>query len=344
MHQLENTLYVTSQGAYLRLEHETLLVEIEGKKKSQIPLHHLGGIVGFGNVLISPFLIHRCAEEGRAIVWLTKNGRFRGRLAGPASGNVLLRKAQYAAVEDQNKTLAMAAGFVAGKIKNKRSVLMRAAREEDCEETKSKIERAADRLARIIESLPSSNSLNALRGKEGDAAKIYYDVFSLLVRTDERENFKMETRSKRPPRDPLNAVLSFLYTMTTNDVASAIEGVGLDPQVGFLHTIRPGRPALALDMVEEFRPLLADRLALTLINRKQLNNKQFEYKTGGAVMLSEEGRKIVVVAYQERKQREVEHQAFKSKVAMALLPHLQARILARCIRGDLPNYIPYLQK
>lgn len=344
MHQLENTLYLMTQGAYLHLDHETLKVELEGNNKVQIPLHHLGAIFCFGNIMMSPFLIHRCAEDGRQIVWLSQNGRFKARLKGPTHGNVLLRKDQILTASEPEKSLNIARNIVAGKIKNSRQILQRASRESDIQDEKEKLFRAEKQLARNLVSIPGCSDLDELRGCEGDASRIYYSVFDLMIRKEERQHFQMINRSRRPPRDRINALISFLYTILTNDVIGAIEGVGMDPQVGFLHSIRSGRPALALDLVEEFRSVIADRLALTLINRKQINYKNFEEKTGGAVLLDEEGRKTVVVALQKRKQDEILHPLAQKKIPIALIPHLQARIMARHLRGEIEGYIPFLYR
>ena len=335
--QLLNTLYVQTQGTYLRLEGETLRVEVEKELKLQIPLHHLGALVVFGNVLLSPFLLKRCAEDGRAVAWLSRSGRFVGRLAGPVSGNVLLRQAQHAALADPVRTADVARAVVAGKIRAQRAVLMRAARDAEPADEPA-IRAAADALKRSLGAARQSPDVDAVRGEEGQAAAVYFDVFPLLIRAPD---LPFEGRNRRPPRDAVNALLSFLYTLVRSDCTAALESVGLDPQVGFLHALRPGRPALALDLMEEFRPAVADRLALALVNRRQVTPAHFEPRPGGAVYLNEEGRRAVLTAYQERKQKARRHRLFKEPVPQGLLPFVQARLLARHLRGDLPRYPPH---
>lgn len=335
---LLNTLFVQTQGAYLRLEGDTVRVEVEGAVRLQVPLHHLGSLVLFGNVLVSPFLIARCAEDGRSIVWLSEHGRFHGRLEGGTSGNVLLRRAQHQALDDEEKALDLAKAFVHAKLRNARHVLLRSLRERGPSEP---LEGALREQEAALADLPRARSLNEVRGLEGQAAAAYFQAFGQMLLVSE---FSFSGRVKRPPRDPVNALLSFLYTLLVNDVVAALEGVGLDPQIGYLHAIRPGRPSLALDLVEEFRAWWADRLALTLINRKQIGPNHFVERPGGTVYLSDEGRREVLVAYQKRKQEEITHPLFKESVPVGLLPHLQARLLARHLRGDLPRYPAFLAR
>jgi len=339
--QLLNTLYVTTEGSYLHLDHDTVRMEVDGETKAQVPLHHLGAVVGFGNVLVSPALIARCAEDGRSVVFMTRSGRFRARMVGPQTGNVLLRKAQHEQSEDQRATREIARTLVAGKIKNGRRLVVRAARRTDTESEKEALERAKDRLARALSGLEEEETLEGVRGQEGTAARVYFEVFSYLLR-QQREAFEFTNRTRRPPRDRLNAVLSFLYTLLCNDCEAAAEGVGLDPQIGFLHAPRPGRPSLGLDLMEELRAPLADRLALTLINRRQLAPEDFREPEGGAVLLNEEGRETVLVAYQKRKEDTITHPILDQEIELGLLPHAQARILARHLRGELDRYVPYL--
>ena len=343
MKELLNTLYIQTQGSYLRLDHDTLKIDVEGKTAAQIPLHHLGGLVVFGNVLLSPFLIHRCAEDGRSIVWLTQNGRFKARLFAPTSGNVLLRRAQHSALDSPERTLRVARLMVAGKLQNARTVLLRVAREARHPEVADALRAAATSHAQTITALPRLRYLDELRGAEGDAAKSYFAVFDTMIRGD-KEAFIFSGRNRRPPRDRVNALLSFVYGMLRNECTSALEGVGLDPQVGFLHALRPGRPALALDLMEELRAPLADRFILTLVNLGQVKADGFVTRPGGAVELTEDCRKTVVVAYQKRKQDEVTHPVLKKPVPLGLVPHLQARLLARHLRGDLPDYPPFLYR
>lgn len=344
MYQILNTLYVMTPNAYAHLENNTLRIDVERQKKLQVPLHHLGMVVCFGNIMVSPALMHRCADEGIGLVLLDANGRFKARLEGAVSGNILLRQAQHRLAADDAFALATAKAVIAGKLRNGRQVLLRGAREAVSESDQKVLSDAADSLAISIRNLPAADNLDGLRGIEGDAAKNYFSAMSCLVRGDKREFFAMQGRSRRPPRDRFNALLSFLYSMVMNDCRSAVESVGLDPQLGFLHSVRPGRAALALDLMEEFRAILADRLALTLINRGQINAQHFMEREGGAVLLKDDARKIVVAAYQERKQEEIMHALLDTKVPYGLLPQLQARLLARSVRGDLDGYIPFLAK
>ncbi len=341
MRQLLNTLYVQTQRAYLHLDHDTLRVEVERQTQLQVPLLQLGAIVCFGDVLISSQLLHRCAEDGRGVTLLDRNGRFKLRMEGPASGNVLLRRAQHLALSDPARRRAIARNMAAGKLRNARQVLIRAAREASDPGDAEALGDAAARIATALVRLPDRDDLDLIRGDEGEAARAYFGAFGRMVR-DDRSHFGLDTRTRRPPRDRMNALLSFLYTLLRADCAAALEGVGLDPQVGFFHALRPGRPALALDLMEEFRPALVDRLALTLVNRAQLRADDFEDHPGGAVYLNEAGRKTTIVAYQKRKQEEVEHRVVGGKVPFGLVPHLQARLLARHLRDDLAHYPPFL--
>jgi CRISPR-associated protein Cas1 len=341
MQTLLNTLYVTTPLAYLHLDNDTVRIEVERETRLRVPLHHLGGIVVFGNVLVSPALMHRLADEGKSLVLLSEHGRFKARLEGPVSGNILLRQAQHARAGDPTFTLATARTFVAGKIKNTRQVLVRGARETKDDEESAQLTRRADDLAASLRALPGAGDLDTLRGIEGEAARQYFSGLNLVLRADARPVFAMDGRSRRPPRDRINALLSFLYAMLMNDCRSAVESVGLDPQLGFLHAVRPGRAALALDLMEEFRPL-TDRLALTLVNRGQLNRNDFTEHEGGAVTLAEGGRKAVVVAWQEKKQETLAHPLLEQPVAIGLLPLLQARFLARTVRGEMESYLPFI--
>ena len=341
---LLNTLYVTTPDAYLRLEGETVCVMIEEEKRLQVPLHHLGAFVLFDHVMLSPALLGRCAEDGRSIVWLDRAGRFKARLEGPVSGNVLLRQAQYRAADDTSQTLSIARATVAGKLRNSRQVLMRGARETDDSTERDKLVQAARLIANQIRKIPQADNLDTLRGLEGDSARVYFDALPYLVKPSLRAVFSFSTRNRRPPRDRFNALISFLYALKLADCRSALETVGLDPQLGFLHAVRPGRPALALDLLEEFRAPICDRLALTLINRGQIQAKDFDEREGGAVLLNDSGRKTVIAAYQTRKQETLKHPVLDTEVSVGLLAQLQARLLARFLRGDIPNYLPFLNR
>lgn len=341
---LLNTLYATTPESYLRLEGETVCVMVEKEKRLQVPLHHLGAIMCVGRISMSPSLMARCAEDGRSVAWLGAGGRFQARAEGPINGNILLRQAQYRAANTQTIVLQLARAFIAGKLRNSRTVLMRGARESAVEAEKVALVHAARLIAGHVRKLPHTNNLDTLRGEEGDSARVYFQSFHMLIRPQARSAFHFDVRNRRPPRDAANAVLSFLYSVLLNDCRSALETVGLDPQLGFLHSVRPGRMALALDLMEEFRAVVADRLALTLINRGQLARKDFEEREGGAVLLAEQGRKVVLTAYQERKQEALVHPVLEQKVQIGLLPHLQARLLARFLRRDVEAYVPYLHK
>ncbi|MBI5142021.1 MAG: type I-C CRISPR-associated endonuclease Cas1 [Nitrospirae bacterium] len=342
MKQLLNTLYVMTQGAYVCLDHETVKVEVEGKVRMQVPLHHIGSIVTMGNVMLSPFIMGRCADDGRAIVILGRSGRFKCRVVGKTSGNVLLRHAQHEAVRDGGKSIPIARNIVAGKVKNARHILLRGAREADNADDAGVLKNAADILANTLFHLKDCADIDRVRGIEGEAANAYFGVFDRMVKEEARTVFRFDGRNRRPPLDPMNALLSFLYTLLLSDCVSAAEGVGLDSQMGFLHVMRPGRPSLGLDMMEEFRAVLADRLALTLINRRQITENHFEPRPGGAVYLNEDGRKTVVTEYQKRKQDELHHPLLDEKAPFGLVPHIQARLLARHLRGDMDEYVPFL--
>lgn len=337
---LLNTLYVTLPRAYLHLDNDTLHVEVEHETKLRVPLHHLGAVVCFGNIHLSSPLMHRLADEGIGLVLCDEHGRFKSRLEGPVSGNVLLRRAQHARYDEPAFALDVARHCVAGKIANARRVLQRGAREAKDAGDTAQLTRGADDLAAALRALPAAADLDQLRGIEGEAARQYFGRLSLLVRADRRTDFAMDGRTRRPPRDRMNALLSFLYALLMNDCRSAAEAAGLDPQVGFLHALRPGRAALALDLMEEFRPV-ADRLALTLINLGQIAANDFVAREGGAVLLDGDARKTVLAAYQNRKQEELAHPLFEQPLAFGLVPLVQARLLARTIRGEMESYLPF---
>jgi len=317
---------------------------VEREKKLQVPLHHLGSVVCLGNIMLSPALMHRCADDGISLVLLNNQGRFKARLEGPVSGNILLRQAQHRLALDEKFALGIAHSAIAGKLRNGRQILLRGAREAGDEEDSNVLSAAAETLSNSLRNLPHASDLDVVRGIEGDAAKNYFAALPLLVRRDVRDKFTMDGRTRRPPRDRFNALLSFLYSMLMNDCRSALETVGLDPQLGFLHAVRPGRAALALDLMEEFRAIFADRLALTLINRGQIGPNDFAEREGGAVLLEGDARRTVVTAYQERKQEEVMHPLLETKVPIGLLPLLQARFMARTLRGEMEGYLPFLYR
>lgn len=340
---LLNTLYVTIPDSYLRLDNEAVRLLVGDETRLRVPLHHLGAIVCFGHVGLSAPLMHRLAESGVALVLLDGHGRFKARLEGEMSGNVLLRRDQHVKSMSTEASAAIARRIVAGKIRNQRQVLLRGARDSKQPEDRAALVRAAMNLAASLRSLREHPELDAIRGTEGEAARGYFSALNLIVRPDLRNEFRLDGRSRRPPRDPMNALLSFVYALWMNDCRSACEATGLDPQIGFLHAIRPGRAALALDLMEEFRPI-GDRLVLTLINRQQLRARDFEFREGGAVMLTGDARKTVLVAYQERKQEALRHELFVEPIPLGLIPMVQARLLARQLRGDIESYPPFLMR
>jgi CRISPR-associated protein Cas1 len=343
MKQLLNTLFVTTQGAYLSKDGETVAVRVEHEVKVRVPMHTLSSIVCFGNVSCSPFLMGSCGEKGVALAFLTENGRFLARVDGPVSGNVLLRREQYRWADSEDRAARVARAVVMAKVANCRTVLLRGARDNPDGEGAAELQTASRRLGTILEAVNQTASLESIRGHEGDAARTYFGVFNHLI-TVSKEDFYFRGRSRRPPMDNLNALLSFVYTLLVHDVVAALEGVGLDPGVGYLHTDRPGRPGLGLDLVEELRPVVADRLALTLVNRRQIGADGFRKTEAGGIVMNDATRKEVLVAYQKRKQEEMVHPFLQERIALGLTPHVQAMLLARCIRGDLDGYPSFLWK
>ena len=341
MKKLLNTLYVSTEGAYLGRQRETILVRVEHETRLQLPATTLEGVVTFGNVSCSPFMMQLCAEKGVGLTFLSRNGRFIARAEGPLSGNVLLRRTQYRKADDLSAAASIARSFVAGKVSNARAVLRRTIRDARGEASEE-LARASNRLAMLLRQLSSHHDLDALRGIEGEAASRYFGVFQDLIR--EPEAFSFARRSKRPPMDRVNAMLSFVYSLLGHDAASALAAVGLDPAVGFLHRDRPGRESLALDLMEEFRPVLGDRLVLSLINRKQVSPGGFNQTESGAVWMDDKTRKALITAYQKRKRDELTHPFLGETAPVGLLMHLQAKLLARHLRGDLDAYPPFFWK
>ncbi len=335
--QHANTLFITTQGAYLARDHATLRVRIEKTDRLTVPLHHLEGIVCFGRVGVSHGVYEALTDHAIELSFCTEQGRFLGRVVPPTSGNVLLRRTQYRSADDPAACLRVARPIIAAKVQNSRNTLLRAARDNATPEDAETLRRAATHLAAVLDGLPHAADLDVARGIEGETARVYFDSFSAMVRQN-RDFFQMRGRSRRPPKDPVNALLSFIYALVRHDCAAALQAVGLDPAVGYLHADRPGRLSLALDLMEEFRTLVADRLALTLINRRQVSPDGFSTDVGGAVSLNEKTRRTVLVAYQERKREQTQHPVIGEQVVVGLLPHVQARLLARTLRGDLPEY------
>ncbi len=340
MRKLLNTLYVTTQGLYLHREGETVVAEREQRAVMRLPIHTLQSIVCFGNVLVSPFLLGLCAERGVHVSFLTENGRPLARIEGGKSGNVLLRVAQVKAADDSAKAAEIARNMVIGKVLNARTVLQRRLRDHGADEACSV---AVARLANVVQGLRRADGVDEIRGLEGEAAADYFDAFNALV-VAQGGDFRMDGRTRRPPRDPMNALLSFLYVLLAHDCAGAVKSAGLDPQVGFLHALRPGRASLALDLMEEFRAFLADRAALSLVNRGQVRRRDFVLSESGAVEMSEAARKTVLVEWQNRKKEEAVHPFLGEKVCIGLFPFMQAQLLARHLRGDLDAYPPFIAK
>ncbi len=336
-----NTLFVTTQGAYLAKEGESVVVKVEKEARMRVPIHTVGGIVCFGNVGCSPFLMGFCAERDVTISFLSEHGRFLARVQGPVSGNVLLRREQYRRADDMAVSATMARAVLTGKLTNCRTVLQRALRDHAGKLDADKVGHASRQISGSLQRLQEDVSLDVLRGIEGDAAHVYFNVFDHLI-TIQKEDFSFKERSRRPPMDNVNCLMSFLYTLLMHDVRSALESVGLDPAVGFLHRDRPGRPGLALDLMEEFRPFIADRLALSLINLCQVQKDGFRKTESGAVLMDDETRKTLLIAYQKRKQDELMHPFIEEKVTVGLLFHTQALLLARYLRGDLDGYPPFI--
>lgn len=338
-----NTLFITTQGSYLFKEGETVVVKVEDDIRLRVPIHTLGGIVCFGQVSCSPFLMGFCAESGVAISFMTENGRFLAKVQGPVSGNVLLRREQYRRADDCQSSVDIAKAILTGKIANCRTVLSRALRDHPEKVDTGEITRAVNKFNSALRSLQAESDLEVLRGIEGESANTYFGVFDHLI-TAQKDDFKFNERNRRPPLDNVNCLLSFLYTIVMHDMRSALETVGLDPAVGFLHRDRPGRYGLALDMMEEFRPFLADRLTLSMINLCQVQGKGFDRKESGAVLMDDDTRKTVLVTYQTRKQDEIMHPFLKEKVTIGLLFHTQALLMARYLRGDMDAYPPFVWK
>lgn len=337
-----NTLYITSDDAYVHKERETFVVEINNQKVFQAPVHSIENIVCFGFKALSPPLMAFCAENSVGISYLSENGRFLARVYGAQKGNVLLRKSQYAIADNEVESLAIARPIIAAKVTNCRNLLLRHQRNHP-DEASDSIGSVASSLGSRLAVIQRSKSLDELRGHEGECASLYFGVLSSLI-TAQQEDFAFSLRSKRPPLDPANSLLSFLYAILVNDVRSALETTGLDPQVGFLHQLRPGRPSLALDIMEEFRAYLGDRIMLNLINLKQVTKSDFEIRESGEVRMSDEARKTVIGAYQKRKQEEITHPFLGEKMTIGLLPHIQALLLARYVRGDISEYPPFYVK
>ena len=337
MKKLLNNLYITTDDSYLHKERETIVIEQEKKKVFQLPFHAVGNLFCFGRVMVSPALMAACGEKGIGLSFFTGFGKFQGRLQGPQSGNVLLRRAQYRLSDQTPETLARL--FVAAKITNSRQILMKHQRNHGDDDA---LKQVVTMLAGCLRRLEHQTDVDQIRGIEGEAAARYFAVFSQLVLESQRKHFSFGGRTKRPPLDKVNALLSFSYTLLAHEIASALQGVGLDPYVGFLHTDRPGRVSLALDMLEEFRAWWCDRFVLTLINRNQIKSSDFINEASGAIRMRDDARKMFLTQWQERKQAILQHPYIGEKIQIGLLPHVQAMLLARFLRDDIKCYPPFI--
>lgn len=343
MQRFLNTLYVTTQKTYLHKKGEAVEVIVDDEVKASIPMINLDSIVCFGNIYVSPFLLGSAPEHNITISFLSESGRFLARVQGPVAGNVLLRKAQYRVSNDKEKSAQVAKFFITGKIANQKTVLQRAVRDHKEKIDVNRIQSAILSLNRNIEKIERETDLDRLRGIEGDSAETYFSVFDELI-TSQKDDFKFAGRNRRPPLDNVNAMLSYVYTLLYHDMISALEVVGLDPAVGFMHRDRPGRLSLALDLMEEFRSFFADRLVLSLINRNEISGNQFETSASGAVIMNESARKKLITAYQDKKKSVLNHPYVEKKMHLAILFQTQARLLARFLRGDIDGYPVYIWK
>lgn len=343
MKKLQNTLYVTSENSYLSLDGETIVVLDKELEVGRVPLHNLEGIVSFGYRGTSPALMGACAERNISLCYLSPQGKFLARVTGPVKGNVLLRKKQYEVSVDLEKSLEIAKNCIVGKIYNARWVLERATRDHSLQVDVERIKKASLLLKESLGRVQGSQSKEQLRGYEGEAASIYFGVFDELILQQKKEFF-FHGRNKRPPLDNVNALLSFMYTILTNNIAAALETAGLDPYVGVLHTERPGRASLALDLVEELRSVMAERFVLTLVNKRIVNGKDFVKKENGAVLMTDDGRRKILTEWQSRKKEMLVHPFLKEKMEWGMVPHIQAMLLSRYLRGDLDAYPPFLWK
>ena len=343
MKKLLNTLYVTSENSYLGLEGETIVVYDNQTEIGRLPLHNLESVVSFGYRGPSPALMGACAERNISICYLSPQGKFLARVSGKTKGNVFLREQQYKSCKDEDISLQIAKNCILGKVYNARWVLERAVRDHEMQIDSERVKKASLQLKNALDLIQKAESKEQLRGYEGESASIYFGVFDELI-LQQKKDFAFSGRNKRPPLDNVNAMLSFVYTLLTNQIASALETVGLDPYVGYLHTERPGRVSLALDLIEEFRSVYADRFVLSLINKKIVNSKNFSRKENGAVLMNDDLRKKVLVEWQNKKKEVITHPFLKEKVEWGMLPYVQAMLLARYLRGDLDGYPVFLWK
>ncbi len=343
MKKLLNTLYVTRENGYLGLDGENIVIYDDNKEIGRLPLHNLESIVSFGYRGTSPALMGACVEKNIPLCYLSPQGKFLAQVTGSVRGNVILREKQFESSRDGKVSLDIAKSCIIGKIYNARWVLERTIRDHGMQIDTERVKQASEFLKGSLQEIRQCETKDQLRGYEGEAAKLYFRVFDEMI-LQQKKDFFFEKRSKRPPMDRVNALLSFTYTLLTHMVRSGLETVGLDPYVGYLHTERPGRVSLALDLMEELRPVLADRFVLSLINRKMLNGKDFKIKENGAVLMTEDARKMILTEWQNRKKEQITHPYLKEKVEWGLVPYVQAMLLARYLRGDLDGYPPFLWK
>ncbi len=343
MRRLLNTLYVTTPESYIAREGENILIKVKDEVRFRVPVHNLEGIVCFGYMGASPSAMHLCSENGVGLSFLTEHGRFLARVTGGITGNVLLRRKQYRWADNDLERIRLAKRFVFGKIHNSRRVLQRAERDYHNNLDSNELKTAISLLKGTLERVNNLSSLDIIRGIEGEAANTYFSCFDQMI-VNQKEYFLFNGRVRRPPTDPVNALLSFTYTLLVHECYSAIESVGLDPQVGYLHADRSGRESLALDLMEELRPYLADRLVLSLINRKQVNETGFIRRENGAIQMNEGTRKELLMSWQNRKREEITHPFLGERIPVGLIPYVQAMMIARNIRGDIDDYPPFLWK
>lgn len=337
MKKLLNTLYILTPDSYLFCRNETIAVKVGGEEKTAVPAKDIEAIVCFGQMTVSTPLLEFCGDRGISITFLSTHGHFCGRFYGPVSGNVLLRKKQYESISQPEFANRLVRDLLLGKIKNSKTVLLRAARNQ--QEAAQSLTQAANQLSELAVQLESCDSVDSMRGIEGAAATVYFSRFDSMLHSP--AGFRFQTRSRRPPRNEVNAVLSFVYTLLTREISSALETVGLDPAAGYLHTLRPGRPSFALDLIEELRAPLCDRFTLSLLNLGQLGEKDFE-RDSEAVFLNDRGRRTVLASWQKRKAETVQHSFLREKIPIGMIPYAQAMLFARVLRGDLDRYPPFV--
>lgn len=337
MRKLRNTLYITTPDKYLFLDGENIVMRAKDDTEIRLPLHNIEDIVVFGGRGASPALMNKCTEENIGLNFMSRSGKFLARAEGAVSGNVYLRREQYRIADNEERSLAIARNFIIGKLYNSRYVIDRAVRDHSLQVDVEKLKSRSELLSQAILKCRNVTDIDTLRGIEGESAQLYFSVFDELI-LQQKDEFRFTVRSKRPPLDNVNALLSFAYSIATGMCTSALEAVGLDPYVGFMHTDRPGRRSLALDLVEEFRAIMCDRFVVSLINKRIIGNDDFDVREDGAVLLSEDGRKLFLTHWQSRKQEAVIHPFLKEKVEWGLLPYVQALLLSRYIRGDLDEY------